>query len=222
MAREYPLERYRNIGIMAHIDAGKTTTTERILYYTGKSYKIGEVHDGAATMDWMEQEQERGITITSRRHDHLLAGRRRPGPRAPDQHHRHPRPRRLHDRSRALAARARRRGRGVRRRRRRRAAVRDRLAPGRQVRRAADVLHQQARPHRGRLLLLRAVDHRPPRRHAAGAVPADRRRRRPQGRRRPGQQPRHRLAGRKPRREVRLSSIFPPTSPTRPPTIATS
>ena len=56
---------YRNIGIMAHIDAGKTTTTERILYYTGKSHKIGEVHDGAATMDWMEQEQERGITITS-------------------------------------------------------------------------------------------------------------------------------------------------------------
>jgi elongation factor G len=63
--KEFPLERYRNIGIMAHIDAGKTTTTERILYYTGKSYKIGEVHDGAATMDWMEQEQERGITITS-------------------------------------------------------------------------------------------------------------------------------------------------------------
>ncbi|MGH1426252.1 MAG: elongation factor G [Pseudooceanicola sp.] len=65
MARVYPLERYRNFGIMAHIDAGKTTTTERILYYTGKSHKIGEVHDGAATMDWMEQEQERGITITS-------------------------------------------------------------------------------------------------------------------------------------------------------------
>jgi len=65
MAREYPLEDYRNFGIMAHIDAGKTTTTERILYYTGKSHKIGEVHDGAATMDWMEQEQERGITITS-------------------------------------------------------------------------------------------------------------------------------------------------------------
>ena len=60
-----PLERYRNIGIMAHIDAGKTTTTERVLYYTGRSHKIGEVHDGAATMDWMEQEQERGITITS-------------------------------------------------------------------------------------------------------------------------------------------------------------
>jgi elongation factor G len=65
MARSHPLERYRNIGIMAHIDAGKTTTTERILYYTGKSYKIGEVHEGTATMDWMEQEQERGITITS-------------------------------------------------------------------------------------------------------------------------------------------------------------
>jgi elongation factor G len=65
MARSHPLKYYRNIGIMAHIDAGKTTTTERILYYTGKSYKIGEVHDGAATMDWMEQEQERGITITS-------------------------------------------------------------------------------------------------------------------------------------------------------------
>src|SRR6478735_7056997 len=63
--REFPLERTRNIGIMAHIDAGKTTTTERILYYTGKSYKIGEVHDGAATMDHMAQEQERGITITS-------------------------------------------------------------------------------------------------------------------------------------------------------------
>ncbi len=65
MARTTPLDQYRNIGIMAHIDAGKTTTTERILYYTGKSYKLGEVHDGNATMDWMEQEQERGITITS-------------------------------------------------------------------------------------------------------------------------------------------------------------
>ena len=65
MARKTPIDRYRNIGIMAHIDAGKTTTTERILFYTGVSHKIGEVHDGAATMDWMEQEQERGITITS-------------------------------------------------------------------------------------------------------------------------------------------------------------
>ena len=65
MGRAFPLEKTRNIGIMAHIDAGKTTTTERILFYTGKVHKIGEVHDGAATMDWMVQEQERGITITS-------------------------------------------------------------------------------------------------------------------------------------------------------------
>ncbi|HLB06669.1 MAG TPA: GTP-binding protein, partial [Alphaproteobacteria bacterium] len=77
MARTTPLTRYRNIGIMAHIDAGKTTTTERVLYYTGKSYKIGEVHEGTATMDWMEQEQERGITITSAAttcfwHDHRI------------------------------------------------------------------------------------------------------------------------------------------------------
>ena len=65
MARKTPINRYRNIGIVAHVDAGKTTTTERVLFYTGLSHKIGEVHDGAATMDWMEQEQERGITITS-------------------------------------------------------------------------------------------------------------------------------------------------------------
>src|SRR5574344_955722 len=65
MARQYPLRNVRNIGIMAHIDAGKTTSTERILFFTGKIRKVGEVHEGAATMDWMEQEQERGITITS-------------------------------------------------------------------------------------------------------------------------------------------------------------
>src|SRR6201991_3526833 len=65
MPRAHPIENYRNFGIMAHIDAGKTTTTERILYYTGRTYKIGEVHEGTAVMDWMEQEQERGITITS-------------------------------------------------------------------------------------------------------------------------------------------------------------
>ena len=65
MARQFPLEKTRNIGIMAHIDAGKTTTTERILYYTGRVHKMGETHDGASVMDWMEQEQERGITITS-------------------------------------------------------------------------------------------------------------------------------------------------------------
>ncbi len=65
MARTTPINRYRNIGIVAHVDAGKTTTTERVLFYTGKSHKMGEVHDGAATTDWMVQEQERGITITS-------------------------------------------------------------------------------------------------------------------------------------------------------------
>ncbi len=65
MAQKVSLDKTRNIGIIAHIDAGKTTTTERILYYTGKTHKIGEVHEGTATMDWMEQEQERGITITS-------------------------------------------------------------------------------------------------------------------------------------------------------------
>ncbi len=65
MSRKTPIERYRNIGIMAHIDAGKTTTTERILFYTGISHKMGEVHEGTAVMDWMDQEQERGITITS-------------------------------------------------------------------------------------------------------------------------------------------------------------
>jgi elongation factor G len=76
MARAHPIEDYRNFGIMAHIDAGKTTTTERILYYTGKSHKIGEVHEGAATMDWMEQEQERGITITSAATTAFWSGKR--------------------------------------------------------------------------------------------------------------------------------------------------
>ncbi len=95
---------------MAHIDAGKTTCSERILYYTGKSHNIGEVHDGAATMDWMEQEQERGITITSaatttfweRTEDGVTADT----PKHRMNHHRHPRPRGLHHRSRTLAGRA--------------------------------------------------------------------------------------------------------------------
>ncbi len=152
MAREYKIEDYRNFGIMAHIDAGKTTTTERVLYYTGKSHKIGEVHDGAATMDWMEQEQERGITITSAATTTFWKGR--DGKHAPLQHHRHPRPRRLHHRSRAFAARARRRHRAARRQCRRRAADRDRVAPGRQVPRAAHDLLQQDGQDRRRLLPL--------------------------------------------------------------------
>ena len=88
MPREYSLEKTRNIGIMAHIDAGKTTTTERILYYTGVNHKMGETHDGASTMDWMEQEQERGITITCC-DDLPLEGQSY-------QHHRYTRPRRLY------------------------------------------------------------------------------------------------------------------------------
>ena len=111
--RTTPIERYRNIGIMAHIDAGKTTTTERILFYTGVSHKLGEVHDGAAVMDWMVQEQERGITITSARDHLLLVGNDRAASRIPDQHHRHPGPRRFHDRGRARVAGARRGGSGV-------------------------------------------------------------------------------------------------------------
>ena len=109
MAREYKIEDYRNFGIMAHIDAGKTTTTERILYYTGKSHKMGEVHEGAATMDWMEQEQERGITITSAATTTFWEGR--DGKKRRFNIIDTPGPRRFHHRGGALAARARRRDR---------------------------------------------------------------------------------------------------------------
>src|SRR5579872_3710563 len=102
MPRTHKIEDYRNFGIMAHIDAGKTTTTERILYYSGKSHKIGEVHDGAATMDY-------GAGAGARHHHHLGRDDDVLARQAP-QHHRHARPCRLYDRSRAQLARARRRG----------------------------------------------------------------------------------------------------------------
>ena len=164
---------------MAHIDAGKTTTTERILYYTGKNYKIGEVHEGAATMDWMVQEQERGITITSAATTCMWRD-------TVDQHHRHPRPRRLHRRGGALPAGPRRRRGRLRRRGRRRAPDRDGVAPGQQVRRPADLLHQQDGPDRRRLRPVRGDDQGPPRRHRGRRAAAHRRRGRVPGRRRPG------------------------------------
>ena len=98
MAKTNDLKITRNIGIMAHIDAGKTTTTERILYYTGKTHKIGEVHDGAATMDWMVQEQERGVTITAAATTCFWKYPGRPTTRVPLPDHRHPGPRGLHRR----------------------------------------------------------------------------------------------------------------------------
>ncbi len=159
MPRIHPLDKCRNIGIMAHIDAGKTTTTERVLYYTGVNYKIGEVHEGTATMDWMVQEQERGITITSAATTCHLEGH-------PDQHHRHAGPRRLHGGGRALAARPRRRRRRLRRRLRRRAAVGDRVAPGGPLRRAAHRVHQQDGPRRRGLRPLRRHDGHEARRQA--------------------------------------------------------
>ena len=158
--REFPLARTRNIGIMAHIDAGKTTTTERILYYTGKNYKIGEVHEGAATMDWMVQEQERGITITSAAttcnwKDTWINIIDTPGHVD------------FTVEVERVAARARRRRRRVRRGGRRRAPDRDGVAPGQQVRRPPHLLHQQDGPHRRRLLPRRRHDQGPPRRGAA-------------------------------------------------------
>ena len=163
---------------MAHIDAGKTTTTERILFYTGINYKIGEVHDGAATMDWMEQEQERGITITSaatkcKWKDHTINIIDTPG--HVDFTVEVERSLRVLDGAVAVYD-------GV-------AGVEPqtetRLAAGRQVQRPADVLRQQARPHRCGLLPLRADDEGPAQRHSAGASVADRQRGRLPRRRRP-------------------------------------
>ena len=168
MPRSHPIEDYRNFGIMAHIDAGKTTTTERILYYTGKSHKMGEVHEGAATMDWMEQEQERGITITSAATTAFWRNKRlniidTPGPRG------------LHHRGRALAARARRRRLRARFQPGRRAADRDGVAPGRQVQGSAHRLRQQDGQDRRRLLPLPFRHRRPPWRQAGRDPASDRR-----------------------------------------------
>ena len=208
MPRKFTLEKTRNIGIMAHIDAGKTTTTERILYYTGRTYKMGEVHEGAAVMDWMEQEQERGITITSAATTCEWNG-------PPDQHHRHAGPRRLHRRGRALAARARRRDRAVRLGRRRRAAVRDRVAPGRQVPRPADRLHQQDGPHRRRLRARRADDDRSPRR-PPGARSSCRSAQRPTSAGSSTSSRTRRSSTRTSSARSRTSSRSRPSSPTRP------
>ena len=195
MARTHPIEDYRNFGIMAHIDAGKTTTTERILYYTGKSHKIGEVHEGAATMDWMEQEQERGITITSAATTAFWNGKRlniidTPG----------------HvdftiEVERSLA-RARRRGLRARFQPGRRAADRDGLAPGRPLQRAAHRLLQQDGQDRRRLLPVPQGYRRSPRRQAGRDPAADRRREPVQGHHRSRPHGRRGVGRRDARREI--------------------
>ena len=204
MARSHPLDRYRNIGIMAHIDAGKTTTTERILYYTGKSYKIGEVHEGTATMDWMEQEQERGITITSAATTCFWAADEGKGP----EH-------RINiidtpghvdftievERSLRVLDGA--------------VACFDGVAG---VEPQSETVWRQAEKYSvprmcfvnkldrtgANFELLRRHDQGPPRRASGGALSADRHRGRLQGPGRPGREPRDHLARREPRREVRL------------------
>ena len=156
-SRQYSLANTRNIGIAAHIDAGKTTTTERILFYTGRTHKMGEVHEGAATMDWMEQEQERGITITSAATTCIWRDTRiniidTPG--HVDFTVEVERSMRVLD---GLDCAFRRGG-------RRAAPKRDRLAPGKQVPRSAADLHQQDGSHGRRLLQQRRQDPRAPRR----------------------------------------------------------
>ena len=178
MPRVHPIEDYRNFGIMAHIDAGKTTTTERILYYTGKSHKIGEVHDGAATMDFMEQEQERGITITSAATTAFWNEKRLniiDTPGHVDFTIEVERSLRVLDG--AVVVLELQPG--------RRAADRDRLAPGRQVQGSAHRLRQQDGQDRRGLLPVPEGYRRPPRRKADRDPAPDRRGEPVQGPRRP-------------------------------------
>ncbi len=195
MPRNHALEMCRNIGIMAHIDAGKTTTTERVLYYTGVNYKIGEVHDGTATMDWMVQEQERGITITSAATTCHWKGIRiniidTPG--HVDFTAEVERSLRVLDGAVAVFDAV----------SRRRAAVRDRVAPGRPLRRPAHRVHQQDGPRRRGLRPLRRHDGHEARRQAhAGADPVGLRRD-ARGRHRPDRGQGLRLQGRDARRRV--------------------